>query len=61
MKRARPAAAVAETGPRDRGLHYGASAPYDPLPRNQVLEVIEAAIGHLEIAGAGFESGTAAI
>jgi trimethylamine--corrinoid protein Co-methyltransferase len=59
MRRARPAAT--ETPVRDRGLHHGASAPYDPLPRNQVLEVIEAAIGHLEIAGAGFEVGTEAI
>src|ERR1035438_5756541 len=61
MRRARPAAAETESPVRDRGLHYGASAPYDPLPRNQVLEVIEAAIGHLEIAGAGFEMGTEAI
>src|SRR5450631_3381641 len=61
MKRARPAAAVAETAPRDRGLHHGASAPYDPLPKGQVLDVIEAAIGHLAHAGAGFESGTEAI
>ena len=61
IKRARPAVAVAETAPRDRGLHHGASAPYDPLPRSQVLEVIEAAIGHLAHAGAGFEAGTEAI
>src|ERR1019366_2856987 len=39
MRRARPAMAVAESAPRDRGLHYSASAPYDPLPRGQVLAV----------------------
>src|ERR1700690_3053893 len=61
IKRARPAVAVAEPAPRDRGLHHGGSAPYDPLPRSQVLEVIEAAIGHLAQAGAGFEAGTEAI
>jgi len=57
----RPAPVVVAQAPRDRGLHFGATAPFDPLPPAQVRELIEAAVGHLAVAGAGFEPGTEAI
>jgi trimethylamine---corrinoid protein Co-methyltransferase len=57
----RPRLPPAPTAPVERGLNEGASAAYAVLPPGKVEELVAAAIGHLETAGAGFEIGTEAM
>jgi len=48
------AAREAEAG-SDRGLHEGATAPYDPLPDEQAQRLIDAALEVMRDVGVGFE------
>jgi len=58
----RPRAAIGETqAVVDAGLHYGLTAPYEPIPGDQALLLIDSALVLMRDSGVAFESGSEAL
>jgi len=57
----RPRRVVAEREPGDRGLHRGATAPYEPLPPELAQQLIDGALALMHDSGVAFELGSEAL
>jgi len=57
----RPRRVIAEREPGDRGLHCGATAPYEPLPGNVAQQLIDGALALMRDSGVAFEPGSEAV
>jgi len=58
----RPRPAIAETQAAvDAGLHYGATAPYEPITGEQAQQLIDSAIVLMRDSGVAFEPGSEAL
>ena len=60
MRRPRRVAA-ASSGPTDRGLHFGATAPYEPLAPDFAQQLIDGALALMRDSGVAFEVGSEAL
>lgn len=51
----RPSAHAQALAPPDPGLHHGATGPYDPVPRELALRLIESAVTLMQDCGVAFD------